>query len=589
MATDHLQIPDITASQNQKEVTANAAHNLLDRAQNQLVQKTVAGGVNTLTTTEARENGIVEAIGTPGSAWFLDMPDTNERMLTVFNSTDDQGTIRNSASGGAGNPVIEIGEASIFHYDGLDFIDVTAAAIAATSWLSLTDTPSVYTGQSGLMSQVNIGESALEFVMQTMKRPVVAATTIDAALATEYENGDVVDGVTLVTGDRILIKNQSAGLENGVYIVEVSGTPTRAEDFDADVDVQGGVMVPVNNEGTANGDTIWVLSDDDVVVVDTDALVFVLFGSVGTFSGLSDTPGSMAGESGTRLVPNNAETALVYEGTPYKDPVVVATTAALTLVSDVENGDTIDGIVLVTGDRVLVKDQGDGTENGIYIVEASGVPTRSDDFDDDKDAVLGCVVAVNEGDVGAQTLWQLSNITAVTIGSTAQVWAKMQPAVGFMPLALGSLRDIATDEISSPLDDTTTPAFERINGATDKGLRVIWGLSNNDEVAFPEVYMPPDIDTDQDITVHIVGEMSGVTDTPTIDVLVFDSSGDTEMGGVTATFTDTRAEKTVTISAADITGHPLGWLSISLIPVGAHATDTLAIFSVWIEYTRKTA
>jgi hypothetical protein len=61
------------------------------------------------------------------------------------------------------------------------------------------------------------------------------------------------------------------------------------------------------------------------------------------------------------------------------------------------------------------------------------------------------------------------------------------------------------------------------------------------------------------------------------------------MGGATATITNTRAEKTVTISAADITGHPLGWLSISLVPVGAHATDTIALFSAWIEYTRKVA
>ncbi len=162
-------------------------------------------------------------------------------------------------------------------------------------------------------------------------------------------------------------------------------------------------------------------------------------------------------------------------------------------------------------------------------------------------------------------------------------------AVGYMPLSLGSLRDIAANEISTHLDDTTTPAFERINGTTDRGLRVIWAISNNDEVAFPEVFMPPDFDADKDITIHIVGEMSGVTDTPTIDVLVFDSSGDTEMGGATATFTDTRAEKIVTISAANITGHPLGWLSISLLPVGAHGTDTLAIFSAWIEYARKVA
>ena len=52
--------------------------------------------------------------------------------------------------------------------------------------------------------------------------------------------------------------------------------------------------------------------------------------------------------------------------------VRVASTGALTLASDVENGDTIDGIVIATGNRVLLKNQASGIENGVYIVKASG-------------------------------------------------------------------------------------------------------------------------------------------------------------------------------------------------------------------------
>ncbi len=425
MATDHLQIPDISASQNQKEVTANAAHNLLDRAQNQLVQKTVAGGLNTLTTTETRENGIVEAIGTPGSPFFLDMPDTNERMLTIFNNADDVCTVRNSASAGSGQPVIQVGEAAIFHYDGTDFIDITDAAIAASSWIGLTDTPSSFSAQAGRLPRVNAGETALEFVQQAAANNVIAATTGDSDFATTFEDGDAIDGVTLATGDRILIKDQSAGEENGVYIVQASGAPVRVPEFIIAADIQENPFIVAILEGTVNAETVWVHTTAGAITVDTTALTFAQFGSVATFLGLSDTPGSMAGESGTRLVPNNAENALVFEGTPHKDPVVVATTVTGVLADVYENGDTIDGIVLVTGDRILIKDQSAGAENGIYIVEASGAPTRADDFDDDKDAVLGCTVAVNEGSVNGQTFFQMTNITAVTIGSTAQTWASI--------------------------------------------------------------------------------------------------------------------------------------------------------------------
>jgi hypothetical protein len=59
----------------------------------------------------------------------------------------------------------------------------------------------------------------------------------------------------------------------------------------------------------------------------------------------------------------------------------VATTANINLSTDLENGDTLDGITLVTGNKILVKDQTNQTQNGIYIVPASGAASRDPDFD----------------------------------------------------------------------------------------------------------------------------------------------------------------------------------------------------------------
>lgn len=422
MATENLQIPDIQANQNQKEVTANAAHNLLDRALNNKVQLTVSAGENNLTTTQTRENFVLEAIGTPGSAVQMDMPDTNKRTLAVVNSSNATITVRNSANGGTGQPVIAVGEASIFHYDGVNFIDFTALALTVATWTGLTDTPSVYTGESGRFPQVNNVETALEFVGTAAKRNVIAATTGALTLATDIETGDIIDGVTLAEFDRVLVKNQASGEENGIYYVQTAAPPIRVEDFDDALDMnESPVMVPVL-EGTANAGTVWIHTTTGAITVDTTPLTFVNLLTPGTFLTLTDTPGSFAGESGTRVVVNNAEDALVFEGTPVKDPVVVATTASLTLATDVEAGDAIDGVTLAEFDRVLIKDQG-SAEDGIYRVEASGAPTRTDDLDDDKDAVLGFTVAVNEGTVNAQKWFQLTNIAAVTIGTTTMTFA----------------------------------------------------------------------------------------------------------------------------------------------------------------------
>lgn len=110
------------------------------------------------------------------------------------------------------------------------------------------------------------------------KQSVRAATTANGALATAYENGDTLDGVTLATDDRILLKNQTTGSENGFYTVNASGAPTRATDADASVEVTAGFAVFVS-EGTTNGNTKWVLTTDDPITLGTTALVFAQIGA----------------------------------------------------------------------------------------------------------------------------------------------------------------------------------------------------------------------------------------------------------------------------------------------------------------------
>ncbi len=151
MPTTHLQIADIQASQSQKEVVANQAHDLLDKSTNQVVSIAVTGDF-TLTAVQMRENTIVELTGTPGSAFTMDMFDTNQRLLVVFNNTDAACTVRNSAAGGAGQPVIADGTVVTFHYDGVDFINFDPPGGGGGKVLQVvnTQTGAVATGTTGL-------------------------------------------------------------------------------------------------------------------------------------------------------------------------------------------------------------------------------------------------------------------------------------------------------------------------------------------------------------------------------------------------------------------------------------------------------
>lgn len=75
-----------------------------------------------------------------------------------------------------------------------------------------------------------------------------------------------------MTGDRILIKNQAAGAENGIYTVNASGAPTRATDADTAAKIQDAVVWV--QRGTANADTQWKMVTDPTITLNTTALVW---------------------------------------------------------------------------------------------------------------------------------------------------------------------------------------------------------------------------------------------------------------------------------------------------------------------------
>jgi len=108
-----------------------------------------------------------------------------------------------------------------------------------------------------------------------------AATTANVNLANALENGDTLDGVTLATGDRVLVKNQTTQSENGIYVVQASGQPTRATDFDTATEVDSGDFIFVY-AGTVNASTGWVQTNKPATI-GTDAIVFTQFSGAGTY------------------------------------------------------------------------------------------------------------------------------------------------------------------------------------------------------------------------------------------------------------------------------------------------------------------
>jgi len=146
---------------------------------------------------------------------------------------------------------------------------------------------------------INPAEVQAQLDVRDHKDSVRAATTAAGTLASDFENGDTVDGVVLATDDRVLLKNQASGIENGIYTVNASGAPTRASDFDTGAAVASSVIAI--EEGTINAEKAYIVSSNSGSdVVGTDALAFVQFGGDDgdwTISG-SNMFGTVSGDVG---------------------------------------------------------------------------------------------------------------------------------------------------------------------------------------------------------------------------------------------------------------------------------------------------
>jgi hypothetical protein len=181
------------------------------------------------------------------------------------------------------------------------------------------------------------------------KQPVRAASTANLTLS----GLQTVDGVSLVAGERVLVKNQTTGSANGIYLV-ASGAWTRASDFDSGAEALGAAVFV--SEGSTQGNSAWLQSTDAPITLGTTALVFIQFGG------------------GSSYTAGNGVT--INAGVVAVDPAVVTRKMAATIgdgtattISVTHNLNTLDVQVVVrlvsTGEQVIV----DNVANGVNTVQ----------------------------------------------------------------------------------------------------------------------------------------------------------------------------------------------------------------------------
>lgn len=202
-----------------------------------------------------------------------------------------------------------------------------------------------------------------------------------------------------------------------------------------------------------------------------------------------NTSTTMAGASNTNLPTSlaiktyvdNAVTA----GVKWKDPVRAATTTNGTLATAYQNGSTVDGVLLATGDRILIKNQTTQTENGIYTVNASGPPTRATDADENTE-IPGATVFVSQGTQNAGSQWTNTN-TSVTIGTTNITFSLISQGSAIPPgMAECGVRATAPNgwvwASGKTIGSASSGATERANSDTLALYTELWNATTNTEL-----------------------------------------------------------------------------------------------------------
>ena len=247
----------------------------------------------------------------------------------------------------------------------------SSAAIAATKihdgTISNTEFGYLNGVSSAIQTQIDTKAttSYVNDAVAGLRTRIVAecATTANVDLSADLQNGDTIDGVTLATGDRVLVKDQSTGSQNGLYTVVASGTASRDTEYDTIAELSGQMVVI--NQGSTNDNKIFLCTTNNTASLGSDTITFsvVTPSNTGTVTsiGIAD---SGAGEFtvGSTPVTSSGNITLAINSIADSKLATISTAGKVDIGALEIDGATDIGADLTTSDLIIVDDGANGTE-----------------------------------------------------------------------------------------------------------------------------------------------------------------------------------------------------------------------------------
>ena len=279
-----------------------------------------------------------------------------------------------------------------------------------------------------------------------VKDSCVAATTGNITISTALNNGDTLDGVSLSTNDRVLVKDQSTASENGIYIV--GSSPARADDLAAGADAAG--MFTFVEQGTVNADNGFVCtSNKGSAVVGTNNLAFAQFSGAGQI-----TAGDGLDKSANTLsVDLKSNGGLVIESTEIAVDLAASSITGTLAISDGGTGAT----------------SASAARTALGLVIGTDVEPHSDKLTEL--ATMGQTTANALADLSESEVQILDGATVTTAelnimdGNTSASSTTLATADRMVMNDNGTMKQVALSDLVTFLEDGATSGFD-INGGT---------------------------------------------------------------------------------------------------------------------------
>ena len=272
-----LQAAPHSASASNTLVLPSAGSNLIsDTATQTLTNKTLTSpDINTPDIDGGAIDGAVIGANTRAAASFTTV--NANSTVTVQSLTDGTATLNGGGLTGLTNLSVDNINANA---NTISTTNSNGDLILSPNGTGTVTVPSGYKDRSGFGTTSLVTKEYVDAVKVGLdfKDSVRVASTANVTVSGP---GAAIDGITLSSGDRVLLKNQSTASQNGIYVFNGAASAlTRATDADSSTEVTAGMFVFVE-EGTVNADQGFVLTTDGTITVGSTSLSFTQFSGAG--------------------------------------------------------------------------------------------------------------------------------------------------------------------------------------------------------------------------------------------------------------------------------------------------------------------